>query len=106
MKYLNIADVEQRIEQARACDSKLRGQLTLSCNGVHRVHLRGHWCVDRQREIFHNLIRFKLPWADFWLDVKQLTFTERNGRLDAVTPGPLPFLFWNPKGLPQEGEDA
>ena len=105
MKNLTIDDVERMIGHAKAAETKLRGHLILSCNGVHQVRLRGHWAVDRQREIFHNLVRFKLPWADFWLDINQLTFTERNGRLDAVSPGPLPFLFWNPKGLPQEGED-
>lgn len=88
----------RRIEDARAAGaSGLRGTLILSLNGMHRLRLRGLWSVDPQREIFGDLVRFRLPWTDFWFDVKTLHFTDTGTRLDAVSPGPLPFLFWNPK---------
>ena len=75
-----------------------RGKLTVSVNGMHRAELRGTWHIDPERVIFHNLIRFHLPWADFWLEVKDLRFHVEGDRLLAVTPGPIPYLFWNPKG--------
>lgn len=96
--HLTVADVLSRIEDAHAAGaSGLRGRLTLSVNGMHRLELRGLWSVDPQREIFGDLVRFRLPWTDFWFDVKTLRFTDTGSRLDAVSPGPLPFLFWNPK---------
>ncbi len=81
---------------------RLRGRLSLSVNGMRRIVLRGVWSLPEQPELFAPLVRFRLPWADFYPDIRRLHFTFNGDRLDAVTRDTLPFLFLAPEHLKLE----
>ena len=95
---LTLDDFAQRVRSR----DRLRGRLELSVNGMRRIVLRGVWSLPEQPELFDPLVRFRLPWADFYPDIRRLHFTDHGDRLDAVTRDTLPFLFLNPEHLKLE----
>jgi hypothetical protein len=95
---LTLDDFSRRVR----LQDRIRGRLELSVNGMRRIVLRGVWSLPEQPELFDTLVCFRLPWADFYPDLRTLHFTDHGHRLDAVTRDTLPFLFLNPEHLKLE----
>ena len=95
---LTLDDFAQRVRLRE----RIRGRLELSVNGMRRIVLRGVWSLPEQPELFDSLVRFRLPWADFYPDIRRLHFTVNGDRMDAFTRDTLPFLFLDPELLKPE----